>query len=283
MDAQKAALIITRIKAAEDPVPPQLPAKYAAGPTVADLAGRYLEDVAVRCKPKTQRPFSQPWAIPDLRCPTPTTHIRLSDTVSTSARFNIDGHVVSCGARRKGLAKGPVRHQETTEGGRMHTRTCTGLGVLAMLFSLAGSVGAVQQCPKGLEPVTEFRMFFGLADGNGKVVTEDKWQRFLAYTITPRFRAGLTVFDGRGQWLPPSGELQREPVKVVIGALSSDPARGIELADEISRAFASGSTRTRFSAWPRRPARGCIPEESTRRFPADPSGPATIRMPPTPS
>ncbi|MDE0355838.1 MAG: DUF3574 domain-containing protein [Deltaproteobacteria bacterium] len=120
----------------------------------------------------------------------------------------------------------------------MHTRTCTGLGVLAMLFSLAGSVGAVQQCPKGLEPVTEFRMFFGLADGNGKVVTEDEWQRFLADTVTPRFRAGLTVFDGRGQWLPPSGELQREPVKVVIGALSSDPAKGIELADEISVAFA---------------------------------------------
>lgn len=120
----------------------------------------------------------------------------------------------------------------------MLTRTRTGLGVLSMLLSLAGPAGAMQQCPKGLEPVTEFRMFFGLADENGKVVAEDEWQQFLADTVTPRFRAGLTVFDARGQWLPPSGELQREPVKVVIGALSSDPAKGIVLADEISVAFA---------------------------------------------
>lgn len=47
----------------------------------------------------------------------------------------------------------------------MLTRTFIGLGVPAMLFSLAGSAGAMQQCPKGLEPITEFRMFFGLADG----------------------------------------------------------------------------------------------------------------------
>ena len=53
---QRAALIIARIKAGEDPVPLPLPAKHHGGPTVADLAGRYLEQhVAVRCKPKTQR------------------------------------------------------------------------------------------------------------------------------------------------------------------------------------------------------------------------------------
>ena len=53
---QRAALIIARVKAGEDPVPLPLPAKYAGGPTVADLANRYLEEhVAVRCKPKTQR------------------------------------------------------------------------------------------------------------------------------------------------------------------------------------------------------------------------------------
>ena len=53
---RRAALIISRIKAGEDPVPLPLPAKYAGGPTVADLAGRYLEQhVSFRCKPKTQR------------------------------------------------------------------------------------------------------------------------------------------------------------------------------------------------------------------------------------
>ena len=53
---QRAALIIARVKAGEDPVPLPLPAKYAGGPTITDLAARYLEQhVAVRCKPKTQR------------------------------------------------------------------------------------------------------------------------------------------------------------------------------------------------------------------------------------
>ena len=145
----------------------------------------------------------------------------------------------------------------------MLTRTRTGLGVLALLFRWARwpDAGAMQQCPR------VWNRFLRTRRRKGKVVTEDDWQRFLADTVTPRFPAGLTVFDARGQWLPPSGELQREPVKVVIGALSSDPAEGIKLADEISAAFASGSGRTRFSAWPPRPAPGCIPEESAMRRP----------------
>ena len=53
---RRAALIIARVKAGEDPVPEPLAAKLSQGPTVADLAARYLEEhVAVRCKPKTAR------------------------------------------------------------------------------------------------------------------------------------------------------------------------------------------------------------------------------------
>ena len=111
----------------------------------------------------------------------------------------------------------------------------------ALLISVAMGVGAgpavAAECPKGLEPVGEFRLFFGLTDAAGKTVTEDEWQRFLADTITPRFQAGLTVLEGRGQWLAPSGKLQREPVKVVIGAVASDIDRSMELVDEVSAAF----------------------------------------------
>ena len=46
---QRAALIIARIKAGEEPVPLPLAARVNGGPTVADLAARYLEEhVAVR-------------------------------------------------------------------------------------------------------------------------------------------------------------------------------------------------------------------------------------------
>ena len=51
---RRAALVVTRIKAGEDPVPVPLAVKAVDGPTVADLAARYLEEhVAVRVKPKT--------------------------------------------------------------------------------------------------------------------------------------------------------------------------------------------------------------------------------------
>ena len=51
---RRAALIVSRIKAGEEPVPEPLSATLAKGPTVADIARRYLEDhVAVRCRPAT--------------------------------------------------------------------------------------------------------------------------------------------------------------------------------------------------------------------------------------
>ena len=57
---QRAALVITRVKAGEDPVPAPMAPKPPPGPTVAEIAGRYLEEhVAMRCKPTTaaQRSF----------------------------------------------------------------------------------------------------------------------------------------------------------------------------------------------------------------------------------
>ena len=51
---RRAALMVSRIKAGEEPVPEPLSATLAKGPTVADIARRYLEDhVAVRCRPRT--------------------------------------------------------------------------------------------------------------------------------------------------------------------------------------------------------------------------------------
>ena len=88
-----------------------------------------------------------------------------------------------------------------------------------------------------MEPVSEFRLFFGLADSTGKTVTEEEWQGFLADTITPRSRAGLTVLEGRGQRLEPTGNLQREPVKVVMGAVAADVDQSIALVDEIPVEF----------------------------------------------
>ena len=51
---RRAALIIARIKAGEEPIPEPMVAERKTGPTVAEVAARYLnEHVAERCKPKT--------------------------------------------------------------------------------------------------------------------------------------------------------------------------------------------------------------------------------------
>ena len=51
---RRAARIVNRIKAGEDPIPEPLPARLAGGPTVAGLAARYMEKhVTVRCKEST--------------------------------------------------------------------------------------------------------------------------------------------------------------------------------------------------------------------------------------
>ena len=55
---RRAALIIARIKAGEEPVPEPLSVKLAEGPTVAEIAGLYLENhVAVHCKPATEAAY----------------------------------------------------------------------------------------------------------------------------------------------------------------------------------------------------------------------------------
>ena len=52
---QRAALVLARIRAGEEPLPLPLAARAKGGPTVADLAARYLEEhAAIRLKPGSQ-------------------------------------------------------------------------------------------------------------------------------------------------------------------------------------------------------------------------------------
>ena len=55
---RRAALMVARIKAGEEPVPEPMAVKLANGPTVADLAAVYLDQVvAVRLKPATAKAY----------------------------------------------------------------------------------------------------------------------------------------------------------------------------------------------------------------------------------
>ena len=56
---RRAALVIARIKAGEEPLPATPGRVLAAGPTVGELARQWLDgDVAVRCKPRTAKQYA---------------------------------------------------------------------------------------------------------------------------------------------------------------------------------------------------------------------------------
>ena len=57
------------------------------------------------------------------------------------------------------------------------------------------------------------------------MVSESEWQEFVKAVITPRFREGLTVLDGSGQFLNSSGMLIRENSKIVILIYEKSPEK----------------------------------------------------------
>ncbi|MDJ1137089.1 DUF3574 domain-containing protein [Streptomyces iconiensis] len=57
----------------------------------------------------------------------------------------------------------------------------------------------------------ETRLFFGTDDPDGgPPVTDRQFRAFVDRHVTPRFPAGLTIQDGRGQWRDKRGVIERE-------------------------------------------------------------------------
>jgi hypothetical protein len=65
---------------------------------------------------------------------------------------------------------------------------------------------------------TEFvktELYFGLSKPGG-AVSANEWNKFLDEQVTPSFKEGLTVVDGKGQWLNQAGVVTKEDSKVLI-------------------------------------------------------------------
>ncbi len=118
-----------------------------------------------------------------------------------------------------------------------------GSAIVATLLAalvLAGCSATVdERCPNGMEAFTEFNFYFGLAKGDGSLVSEAEWAAFLADTVTPRFPDGLTVYDAHGQWLDTEADqLYREPTKVLnILAPHDDLDASLAALNEIADVF----------------------------------------------
>lgn len=84
------------------------------------------------------------------------------------------------------------------------------------------------------------RLFFGTSIPSGGQVSDDDWKAFVKDVVTPRFKDGLTVVEGDGQWLDPRGDVVREHVHIVEvahkrDAATEDAIRAI--ADEYKKRF----------------------------------------------
>ena len=117
------------------------------------------------------------------------------------------------------------RSQERLPAGRTRHATGAAAALIPLLLALAAcagsdsNAGGALRCPEGLEPATEYRLYFGLTDGTGEVISQEAWQNFVDTAVTPRFPDGLTVLDAYGQWQPPGGDLIRQSSRVlVVGA-----------------------------------------------------------------
>lgn len=80
-------------------------------------------------------------------------------------------------------------------------------------------------------PQVQSRLYFGLDTPKGPLA-DAQWQAFVDEIVTPRFGAGLTVLEARGQWRDArSGATTREPSRVVEIVHADAPQRQRELAE----------------------------------------------------
>ena len=83
---------------------------------------------------------------------------------------------------------------------------------------------------------TRSEMYFSVQRRDGTPVTEQEWASFIEQVVTPRFPAGLTVFDGAGQWRSADGHVVREPSKVLVILYPSSESADAKI-DEVRRLY----------------------------------------------
>jgi hypothetical protein len=88
------------------------------------------------------------------------------------------------------------------------------VGAVAAYRMATSAPGAA--CRTGASMYTRLELLFGLGKQSGGEVSEEEWRTFLQAEVTPRFPDGLTVVTAYGQWRDRSGEIAREPSRVLV-------------------------------------------------------------------
>jgi hypothetical protein len=105
------------------------------------------------------------------------------------------------------------------------------LTLLALLPACAGrnpdpapAPAAAAACRTGDTALERDELYFGRNRKGAAEVSEDEWRGFLGRAVTPRFPAGFTVWEARGQWRGADGTIEEEKSKVLAVFHPADEA-----------------------------------------------------------
>jgi hypothetical protein len=100
---------------------------------------------------------------------------------------------------------------------RLHlAASAVALAILAACGTLPPAPGPSGACAAGFDAFERDTLYFGRAIPAGGQVSNAQWAAFLDSVVTPAFPKGLTVIDAAGQWRGASGNVVREPSKLVV-------------------------------------------------------------------
>lgn len=98
-----------------------------------------------------------------------------------------------------------------------HRLSRAGMASALAAVVLAGcAAGPPGHCAAGFEAFERDTLYFGRAIPTGGQVSDADWADFLDTRVTPAFPQGFTVLDAAGQWRGASGQVVREPSKLVV-------------------------------------------------------------------
>jgi hypothetical protein len=81
-------------------------------------------------------------------------------------------------------------------------------------------------CTAGQETMIRDALFFGQTVPGGGVVADSAWESFLAQRVTSAFPSGFTVLQATGQWREATGNIAREPTRILV--LVHPPSAGTD-------------------------------------------------------
>jgi hypothetical protein len=114
-------------------------------------------------------------------------------------------------------------------------------GALAATAFRPAAASSAAHCAVGDTTLVRDNLYFGRNTPGGMELSDSAWQQYVDEVLTPRFPAGLTIWDAAGQWRGASGKVERERSKVLTllhsGDAHSDSLVG-EAVGEYKRRFA---------------------------------------------